>query len=255
MIRLTGIEKRFGLNKVLKGVDVVVPAGSVTALIGPSGSGKSTLLRCVNLLEAPDAGEVEIDDVRLSFRAGERPRKDAVRTLRLKTGMVFQSFQLFPHRTALGNVMEGLVTVLGWRPDRARDRAMALLDKVGMAHKAEAWPSTLSGGQQQRVAIARALAPSPRVLLCDEPTSALDPKLAAEVVDVLRTLAHEGVTMLMATHDLRLASTIARNVVFLDDGLVVEEGTARAMFTAPRDSRTRSFIAHITETAVHAWTD
>ncbi|TIQ72837.1 MAG: amino acid ABC transporter ATP-binding protein, partial [Mesorhizobium sp.] len=155
----------------------------------------------------------------------------AIQRLRLQTGMVFQNFQLFPHRTAIENVMEGLVTVLKWPVGRARERALALLEKVGMAHKADAWPATLSGGQQQRVAIARALAPSPKVLLCDEPTSALDPELAQEVVDVLSQLAREGTTMVIATHDLRLASKIAQEVVFLDAGAIVEKGPAAVLFS------------------------
>ena len=252
MIKVAGVTKRFGEAAVLKSVELDVAAGTVTALIGPSGSGKSTLLRCINLLEVPDEGLVAVGDAEVRCRPGVALDSAAVRRLRRRTGMIFQNFQLFPHRTVIGNVMEGLVTVLRWPKDRARERSMALLDKVGMAGFAEAWPATLSGGQQQRVAIARALAPSPAVLLCDEPTSALDPKLAAEVVDVLRALAGEGVTMLMATHDLRLAATVAREVVFLQGGTVVETGPARTLFSAPRDDRTRAFVAHITEAAGHA---
>ena len=163
--------------------------------------------------------------------------------------MVFQNFQLFPHQTVIGNVMEGLLTVQKWPLDRARARAEELLKKVGMAEKADAWPANLSGGQQQRVAIARALAPAPRVLLCDEPTSALDPGLAAEVVDVLRQLATEGMTMLMATHDLRLAASVSREVVFLLDGVVVESGESRAIFSHPADPRTATFISTLTQDA------
>lgn len=231
MIGLENIEKRFDDLVVLKGVTVEMEEGSVTALVGPSGGGKSTLLRCINLLEIPTSGAVRIGSDRLEFRPGQRVSTTAIQRMRRQTGMVFQNFQLFPHRTAIENVMEGLVTVLKWPADKARQRAMALLDKVGMAHKADAWPATLSGGQQQRVAIARALAPSPRVLLCDEPTSALDPELAQEVVDVLADLAREGTTMVMATHDLRLASTIAKEVVFLDGGVVVEKGPAKQVFS------------------------
>ncbi|TGQ09886.1 MULTISPECIES: amino acid ABC transporter ATP-binding protein [unclassified Mesorhizobium] len=245
MIGLTNIEKRFGDNLVLKGVTVSIDEGGVTALVGPSGGGKSTLLRCINLLEIPTSGSLRIGEETLAFHPGGKvPAKD-IQRIRLQTGMVFQNFQLFPHRTAIENVMEGLVTVLKWPEPRARERAMALLEKVGMAHKAEAWPATLSGGQQQRVAIARALAPSPRVLLCDEPTSALDPELAQEVVDVLGQLAREGTTMVMATHDLRLASKIAGEVVFLDAGAIVEKGPASVVFDNPERERTKRFIASL----------
>ena len=249
MITLEGIEKSFGDNAVLKGVSIVVPEGNVTALIGASGSGKSTLLRCVNLLEMPQAGQVRIDDAVIRFQPGGKVDRTAMLTLRRKTGMVFQNFQLFPHRTVVENVMEALVTVLKWPREKAHVRALELLDKVGISIKAEAWPSSLSGGQQQRVAIARALAPAPKVLLCDEPTSALDPQLAAEVIEVLTQLAREGTTMLMATHDLRLAATIASNVVYLDGGHVVEAGPAGAVFSAPKAERTKRFISTLTRQA------
>jgi cystine transport system ATP-binding protein len=249
MIGLTGIEKRFGDNLVLKGVTITIEEGTVTALVGPSGGGKSTLLRCINLLEIPTSGTVRIGDDALEFHPGGKVSTRAIQRLRLQTGMVFQNFQLFPHRTAIENVMEGLVTVLKWPVEKARARALALLEKVGMAHKADAWPATLSGGQQQRVAIARALAPSPKVLLCDEPTSALDPELAQEVVDVLGQLAIEGATMVMATHDLRLASKIAQEVVFLDAGVVVEKGPAAMLFSNPEHQRTKRFIATLKQEA------
>ncbi|SEQ37435.1 amino acid ABC transporter ATP-binding protein, PAAT family [Devosia sp. YR412] len=246
MIAVDNIHKSFNGTEVLKGVSLTVPEGSVTALIGPSGSGKSTLLRCVNLLETPQSGQVRIDDAVVTFEPGRKVDRAHVLALRRKTGMVFQNFQLFPHLTALENVMEGLLTVLKWSREDARQRAMALLDKVGMIAKADAWPANLSGGQQQRVAIARALAPSPKVLLCDEPTSALDPQLAAEVVEVLAQLAREGTTMLMATHDLRLASTIAGNVLFLDGGDIVETGPSAQVFGKPVDPRTQRFVSSLT---------
>ncbi|WP_108460895.1 amino acid ABC transporter ATP-binding protein [Devosia naphthalenivorans] len=246
MIALTDIHKHFGELHVLKGTSIIVPEGGVTALIGPSGSGKSTLLRCVNLLEMPQSGRVAIDDAVIDFVPGGKVPREAVLRLRRKTGMVFQNFQLFPHLSAVENVMEGLVTVLKWPRDKARGRALELLEKVGMTAKADAWPANLSGGQQQRVAIARALAPAPKVLLCDEPTSALDPQLAGEVVEVLAQLARDGTTMLMATHDLRLAATIASNVVFLDAGEIVEAGSARQVFSAPVDERTKRFISTLT---------
>jgi L-cystine transport system ATP-binding protein len=247
MIELHGIDKSFGGQQVLRQIDLSLAPGSVTALIGPSGSGKSTLLRCVNLLEIPDRGSLAIGEARLDFTPGQTPARDAIFAVRRQTGMVFQNFQLFPHLTVIQNVMEGLVTVQKWDRERARERALALLDKVGIADKAEVWPSTLSGGQQQRVAIARALAPSPQVLLCDEPTSALDPSLAAEVVAVLRQLAQEGTTMLMATHDLRLAANVAQTTVFLKDGAIVEAGASGEVFGAPREAETVKFIATLTQ--------
>jgi cystine transport system ATP-binding protein len=255
MIRLEKIEKYFGDHRVLNSVDLALDQGNVTALIGPSGSGKSTLLRCVNLLEIPEAGSLELGNQRIQFSATQKPSKESVLAVRRRTGMVFQNFQLFPHRTVIENVMEGLITVQKWDRERARARARELLNKVGIAHKADAWPVTLSGGQQQRVAIARALAPSPEVLLCDEPTSALDPGLAAEVVEVLRQLAKEGMTMLMATHDLRLAASIARNVVFLSNGSIVEQGHSRDIFTRPKQPETASFVSTLTQSLPDGWED
>lgn len=247
MIRLERIDKSFGAHRVLSAIDLALQPGSVTALIGPSGSGKSTLLRCVNLLEVPETGTLAVGDACIEFTAGHRPSRDAVFAVRRQTGMVFQNFQLFPHLSVVQNVMEGLVTVQRWPREQARERALALLDKVGIADKADAWPATLSGGQQQRVAIARALAPSPQVLLCDEPTSALDPELSVEVVEVLRQLAREGTTMLMATHDLRLAASVAHDAVFLADGRVVEAGASRELFGRPRDPRTAKFVATLAQ--------
>ncbi|MDK4739461.1 amino acid ABC transporter ATP-binding protein [Rhizobium sp. CNPSo 3464] len=243
MIELSHIEKRFGEHVILSDISLLIPEGTVTALVGPSGGGKSTLLRCINLLEIPTAGMIRIGEETATFQPGKKTGWQDIQKIRRQTGMVFQNFQLFPHQTAIENVMEGLVTVLRWPAERARARAIELLTKVGMSHKMDAWPSTLSGGQQQRVAIARALAPSPRVLLCDEPTSALDPELAAEVVDVLGQLANEGTTMVMATHDLRLASKIATSVVFLEAGNIVETGPSRAIFSAPTQERTKRFIS------------
>jgi cystine transport system ATP-binding protein len=245
MIELSHIEKRFGDNQVLRDISLRLAEGSVTALVGPSGGGKSTLLRCINLLETPTSGTIRLGEETLEFAPGRKVGWPAIQKLRRQTGMVFQNFQLFPHQTAIANVMEGLVTVLNWPAEKARARALELLEKVGMAHKADAWPATLSGGQQQRVAIARALAPSPRVLLCDEPTSALDPELAEEVVEVLGRLAREGTTMVMATHDLRLASRVADTVVFLDGGVIVEQGPPRTIFATPERDRTKKFIASL----------
>ncbi|WP_028216522.1 amino acid ABC transporter ATP-binding protein [Paraburkholderia oxyphila] len=247
MIRIEKLHKSFGEHRVLADIDLTLKSGSVTALIGPSGSGKSTLLRCINLLETPDAGALSVGDARVEFGRERQLPHAEIASVRRHTGMVFQNFQLFPHLSVIENVMEGLVTVLKWDKARARERATTLLAKVGIAQKAHAWPSTLSGGQQQRVAIARALAPSPQVLLCDEPTSALDPELSAEVVDVLRQLAEEGTTMLMATHDLRLAASVAHDAVFLKDGTIVEAGPSQELFARPRDARTARFVSTLTQ--------
>ncbi|SDC58155.1 amino acid ABC transporter ATP-binding protein [Paraburkholderia lycopersici] len=247
MIGIEKVQKSFGEHKVLADIDLTLKPGSVTALIGPSGSGKSTLLRCINLLEVPDAGTLRIGGARVEFGRERRLSRTEIASVRQHTGMVFQNFQLFPHLSVIENVMEGLVTVLKWEKQRAREHAAALLAKVGIAQKADAWPSTLSGGQQQRVAIARALAPSPQVLLCDEPTSALDPELSAEVVEVLRQLAREGTTMLMATHDLRLAASVAHDAVFLKDGAIVEAAPSHELFSRPRDARTARFVSTLTE--------
>ncbi|CZT37973.1 amino acid ABC transporter ATP-binding protein [Rhizobium sp. 9140] len=245
MIELSHISKSFGDTIVLDEVSLQVAEGRVTALVGPSGGGKSTLLRCINLLEIPNSGTIRLGDATVEFSPGGRPGWEAIQKIRRQTGMVFQNFQLFPHRTALENVMEGLLTVLKWPREKATSHARALLGKVNMEHKAKAWPATLSGGQQQRVAIARALAMSPRVLLCDEPTSALDPELATEVVEVLSRLAAEGTTMIIATHDLRLASRVASDVVFLEAGKIVEQGPGERIFSAAEQERTRRFVSSI----------
>lgn len=251
MIELQNIVKRFDDAVILNNISIKIPESTVTALVGPSGGGKSTLLRSINLLEIPTSGTLIVGGESLHFEPNRKPGWAAIQSIRRQTGMVFQNFQLFPHQTAIQNVMESLIVVLKWPKEKARERAMELLKKVGMAHKADAWPSTLSGGQQQRIAIARALAPSPRVLLCDEPTSALDPELAAEVVDVLSKLATEGTTMVIATHDLRLASKIAQNVVFLESGNIVESGSAHRIFTSAEQERTRKFVATIN--AAHSY--
>ena len=253
MITLSGLEKSFSRQKVLHDISLTIPEGSVTALIGPSGSGKSTLLRCINLLEIAQAGKLTIGNEEIIFSPVAAPKRKDVRRICQQTGMVFQNFQLFPHLSVLENIMQGLVVVQKWPRERARARAEALLAKVGLAHKRHAWPAMLSGGQQQRVAIARAMAPSPKVLLCDEPTSALDPELSQEVIAVLRQLAQEGTTMLMATHDLRLAANIASQVVFLESGQIVESGTSRDIFTRAKKTRTQLFISTLTETFPDSW--
>ncbi|PQQ28679.1 amino acid ABC transporter ATP-binding protein [Photorhabdus hindustanensis] len=248
MIQLSGIEKSFDGHKVLTKIDLTIEEGSLTALIGPSGSGKSTLLRCINLLEIPQAGKLQIGNESMTFTGKGRIAHKDIQRIRQQTGMVFQNFQLFPHLTVIENIMEGLIWVQKWSREQAKQRALELLEKVDMSHKADVFPTTLSGGQQQRVAIARALAPSPKVLLCDEPTSALDPELSQEVVTVLKQLAKEGTTMLMATHDLRLAANLAHDVIFLESGEIVESGTSKTIFTRAVKQRTVEFVSTLTNT-------
>lgn len=254
MIHVKSLYKRFSEQMVLNDINLNVPEGSVCALIGPSGSGKSTLLRCINLLEIPSSGEVRVAEESWTFNESDKISINNVRRIRRNTGMIFQNFQLFPHMSVIENVMEGLVTVLKWPVAEAKERALVLLTKVGMRNKANEWPGNLSGGQQQRVAIARALATSPKVLLCDEPTSALDPELSLEVVDVLRKLAKEdGVTMLMATHDLRLAASLADQAVFIESGSIIEKGSAQEIFSAPKMERTANFVSTLTGISIYSW--
>jgi L-cystine transport system ATP-binding protein len=242
MIEIVGLRKRFGAVTVLDGVDHQQAAGEVVALIGPSGCGKSTLLRCLNWLETPDAGSLRLGDVRIEAGTPEAADRRLRQQLRRRTGMIFQQFHLFPHRTALENVMEAPVHVDRLPLSEARELAMGLLSKVGLADRAQHLPSQLSGGQQQRVAIARALAMKPQILLCDEPTSALDPELRGEVLTVLQTLASEGMTLLLVTHELAFARDIAHRVVFLEGGRVVESGPTRAVLDQPRHPRLQEFL-------------
>lgn len=245
MIQVTGLVKRFGPLTVLNGVDLAVQPGEVVVVMGPSGSGKSTLLRCLTYLERPDSGQIRIDGIGLDAAEPLRILQSHIREVRRRTGFLFQSFNLFPHMTALGNVMEGPVIVRGLTADEARTRALALLAKVGLSEKADSYPSRLSGGQQQRVAIARALAMEPKVLLFDEPTSALDPELVGEVLQVMRTLAREGMTMVVVTHEMGFARDVADRVIMMDEGLIVEEGTAAEVFGSPREARTQRFLGSI----------
>jgi cystine transport system ATP-binding protein len=228
---------------VLAGIDLIVPPGTVTVLIGPSGSGKTTLLRSLNALEPPDAGVVRIADVEVDF-AGNVSRREAAR-LRAQSGMVFQNHNLFPHLTVLGNVIEGPVVVQKRPRQEAREEALALLDRVGLAGKADQYPYELSGGQQQRVGIARALAIHPRLMLFDEPTSALDPELVGEVLSVMKDLATEGRTMVVVTHEMRFARQVADQVLFMDAGQIIEHGAAAEVLEAPSHERTRRFLHRI----------
>ncbi|ATO17562.1 ectoine/hydroxyectoine ABC transporter ATP-binding protein EhuA [Micromonospora sp. WMMA2032] len=246
MVRAEGVTKRFGPVEVLRGIDLTVAPGEVACLLGPSGSGKSTFLRCVNHLERIDGGQLSVDGELVGYRRhGDRlyelkAREVAVR--RRDIGMVFQRFNLFPHLTALGNVTEAPVRVLRTPRGRAREEALRLLDRVGLADRAHHYPGQLSGGQQQRVAIARALAMRPKLMLFDEPTSALDPELVGEVLDVMKGLAADGMTMVVVTHEMGFAREVADQVAFLDDGVVVEVGPPDEVLGRPRHERTRAFL-------------
>jgi polar amino acid transport system ATP-binding protein len=246
LLRVSGLTKRFGANEVLRGIDLEVRRGERVAILGASGSGKSTFLRCLNFMEMPSAGLIELDGRLLGSerRPGERAYREAELTgVRQRVGMVFQQFNLFPHMTAIGNVMEGLRTVRRLSKADARSRAERELARVGLADKAAQYPAHLSGGQKQRVAIARALAMDPEMLLFDEPTSALDPELVGEVLGVIRSLAEEGRTMLLVTHELGFAYHVATRVIFLADGAIHESGTPDEVLKHPRQERTRAFLA------------
>ncbi|WP_034091767.1 amino acid ABC transporter ATP-binding protein [Streptacidiphilus albus] len=239
LLRLTGVNKSFGAHRALHDIDLEVRSGEVVVLLGASGSGKSTLIRCVNRLETPDSGEISLDGVPVPVEGRELAR------IRSQVGMVFQSFNLFGHRTALQNITMAPVRVKGLTRARADERGRELLDRVGLADKADAYPSQLSGGQQQRVAIARALAMEPRLLLFDEPTSALDPEMIKEVIDVMAELAAEGMTMLVVTHEMGFARRAADRVVFLDAGRIVETAPPEEFFARPRTDRARDFLSKI----------
>ncbi len=258
-IRVEGLHKRFGHLQVLKGINLAVQRGEVVVIMGASGSGKTTLIRCVNFLEQPDAGRVTVCGLQIDCDAGvprgaERSRR--IRQICLKAGMVFQQFNLFPHRTALENVIEGPVTVKKMPRPEAVALGEGLLARVGLADKRDEYPSRLSGGQKQRVAIARALAMQPEVVLFDEPTSALDPELHEEVLQAMRSLARDGMTMVVVTHEVRFAQDVADRVVFMHDGAIVEEGRPSEFFARPTHPRARLFLrlvatAHEDPATVH----
>jgi len=248
-IEIRALRKSFGSNEVLKNINLDVAKGGVVALIGPSGSGKSTLLRCINLLVVPDGGSVRVGNTRFAFGDGSKlPDVKTLARFRATTGMVFQHFNLFPHMTTLQNVMEGPVTVRRMARADAERLARAQLAKVGLAEKADQYPATLSGGQKQRVAIARALAMEPDVMLFDEATSALDPELVGEVLNVIQQLASEGMTMVIVTHEIAFAREVADRLIFMRDGVVVEEGPARQVIDNPREAATRAFLSHFHRT-------
>lgn len=239
MIAVTDLVKVFGKLEVLKGITTQVREKEVVVVIGPSGSGKSTFLRCLNFLEKPTSGEIMIDNISVTD-----PRTD-INRLRADVGMVFQRFNLFPHKTALENIVLAPMKVRGLSREEAEERAFALLQKIGLSEKADVYPDSLSGGQQQRVAIARALAMQPRVMLFDEPTSALDPEMVGEVLNVMKDLAGEGMTMVVVTHEMGFAREVGDRVLFMDEGRIVEEGTPEQLFGHAQHERTRNFLSKI----------
>src|SRR5262245_15493774 len=251
MVKAVRVRKHFGALRVLKDINVEVGKREVVCLIGPSGSGKSTFLRCVNHLEKIDGGRLYVDGELVGYRQDDGKvyelRESEVARKRAEIGMVFQRFNLFPHMTALGNVTEGPVRVKGLSKREAREEGRVLLERVGLADKVDEYPARLSGGQQQRVAIARALAMQPKLMLFDEVTSALDPELVKEVLDVMRALAREGMTMIVVTHEMGFAREVGDRVVFMDDGVIVEEGPARELIENPREERTKRFLGLVLE--------
>ena len=249
MVQIRGVHKRFGRLEVLKGIDLEVAGGEVLSLIGPSGSGKSTLLRCINRLETIQAGAIRVDGELIGCRAHggrlyELPEREVCRQ-RADIGMVFQRFNLFPHMTALQNIVEAPMRVRRQPAEQARRRALELLERVGLLARAHAYPGQLSGGQQQRIAIARALAMQPKLMLFDEPTSALDPELVDEVLAVMRQLAEEGMTMIVVTHEIGFARDVGHRVAFMDGGVIVEQGAPQDILVRPRQDRTRAFLARV----------
>jgi polar amino acid transport system ATP-binding protein len=251
MVKAEAVRKRFGRLEVLKGISLEVGAGEVTCLVGPSGSGKTTFLRCINHLERINAGRLWVDGQLVGYRQSSNKlyelRESEIARDRAEIGMVFQSFNLFPHKTALENVIEAPVQVKEVRREEAAKRGRALLRGVGLEDKIEEYPARLSGGQQQRVAIARALAMDPKLMLFDEPTSALDPELVKEVLDVMRTLAREGMTMVVVTHELGFAREVGDRIIFMDDGVIVEQGEPAQMLEHPHEERTRRFLGMLGE--------
>jgi polar amino acid transport system ATP-binding protein len=249
VIRAEGVRKSFGTTEVLRGIDLEVRAGEVCCIVGPSGSGKSTFLRCINHLEKVDAGQVWVSGQMVGYeRRGDRLHErgeKAVAARRRDIGMVFQRFNLFPHMTVLENVMEAPLRVRREKRDVVRARAQQLLDRVGLGGRGDAYPSQLSGGQQQRVAIARALAMQPTVMLFDEPTSALDPELVGEVLEVMRRLAADGMTMVVVTHEMGFAREVGDSLVFMDEGLVLERGRPQDVLTDPQHPRCRAFLSRV----------
>jgi len=243
MIEIKNISKKFGKNEILKGIDLQIKKGEVVVILGPSGSGKTTFLRCLNFLEKADDGELTINDKKVHFKKASS--KDILE-LRRKTAMVFQQYDLFLHKTAVENIMEGLVIARKVSKNKAYQIGLELLEKVGLKDKEDSYPHQLSGGQQQRVGIARALALNPEVILFDEPTSALDPELVGETLDVIKKVAESGVTMVIVTHEMSFAYDIADRIIFMEDGVIVEQGTPKEVFEQTKEERTKQFLARFT---------
>jgi polar amino acid transport system ATP-binding protein len=252
VVVIQGLVKRFGAQEILCGVDLEVSKGEVVVIVGPSGSGKTTLLRCINFLEEYQGGRIHVAGRLVGYRESGgrlvRLPDSIVAGMRADVGMVFQSFNLFPHVTALENVMLGLTRVRKLPPHEAEERATSWLERVGLKDKLQAYPAQLSGGQQQRVAIARAVAMEPKVMLFDEATSALDPELVGEVLGVMEDLAHSGMTMLVVTHEMRFAREVGHRIVFMDKGVIVEQGAPRKIFEQPQSERLKTFLGHFTKT-------
>jgi len=244
MLKAVGVKKSFGANEILKGIDLEVEKGDVVAILGPSGSGKTTFLRCLNFLERADEGKLVFDGEEVDLAAVS---KKEIARLRRKTAFVFQNYNLFLNKTVLQNVTLGLTAARKMPREEARKKAVEALERVGMAEKLDRYPSELSGGQQQRVAIARGLASDPEIIYFDEPTSALDPELIGEVLDVMRRLAEEGMTMLVVTHEMEFAKNVSRKVIFMDGGRVIEEAPSKEFFAAPKEARSREFLRTILE--------
>ena len=246
MIKIRNIRKTFGENTILRGIDLDVGKGQVVVILGPSGSGKTTFLRCLNALEMPEDGQIEFDNERpLKIDFSKKPSKHDILALRRKSGMVFQQYDLFPHKTALENVMEGPVAVQGKPAAQAREEALKLLEKVGLGDKVNLYPYQLSGGQQQRVGIARALAIQPELMLFDEPTSALDPEMVGEVLKVMQDLAESGMTMMCVTHEMGFAREVADRIIFVDKGQILENETPEEFFTNPKHERAKQFLQQV----------
>ncbi|MDD2206895.1 MAG: amino acid ABC transporter ATP-binding protein [Aminobacterium sp.] len=244
MIEIKSLYKSFGDLKVLKDINLNVKKGEIVAIIGPSGTGKSTLLRCINFLEEADKGKIRIGAIEVDV---EKAAKKEIRELRQQTAMVFQSFNLFNNKTVLENIIEALIIVKKENKNQAVEKGLQILEKIGLKDKADSYPSKLSGGQQQRVGIGRAIALNPKVILFDEPTSALDPELVGEVLDLIRELAHEHMTMMIVTHEIAFAKEVADTVVFMDEGRIVETGSPKEIFASPKNQRTEQFLSRFTK--------